>query len=516
MKLHSAYLNPFQPFPELEINNCVKASEDGKEPLRHAIEDNMSRAVLSAIANTESPLAVSMFLKALASHGSSALRTRIEACSQTIRNIKDSNTIEFGLQAWPVAAMEERENLDMEVLLIGISSSHKGTWTHDQRSAPEYPKPDAWIYVPGKILLVFEFKNDEHPLDATQISAYAHYLKLFTEKDDVPQAKAGGTLNSVEEAKKVQNACANLVLDASWSTVVKALSDIQQQEDIDGIGRWWLCGQAADYVKWHVFPPYRGINTILEWLNGPDTPDRRNHLRRLVGEMGKVLDTHALPPTLSRLITFAKNANGEYDFKRGAGSALYVKLIQNGKLLKHDWLDGYGKIDAVLWFWFAEKESDRIGLEYYTQAHGSQCSKGNPDQTAWNDVSKKHLECASKFEKSVADWVSSSKCLMKMNVSTVRFNGQKINWQGGGIGVPDEEYSTPIELKAALKFLQDKKDKLWCFPTVDHRDEIKNAATKVRKPALSLLIPLDVEKLKNCEDDMLQEFMQKAVESIKS
>lgn len=512
MKLHSAYLNPFQPFPELEINNRVKASEDGKEKPRHAIEDNMSRAVLSALANAH-PLAVSMFLNVLASHDSTVLRPRIEACSQTIRNIEDSNTIEFGLQVWPVAAMKERENL--EVLLIGISSSHRGTWTHDQRPAPEYPKPDAWIYVPGKILLVFEFKNDEHPLDATQISAYAHYLKLPTENDDVPQAKAGETLNSAEEAKKVQNACANLVLDASWSTVVEALSYIQQQKDIDGMGRW-LCGQAADYVKWHVFPPYRGIKTILEWLNGPDTPDRRNHLRRLVGDMGKVLDTSKAKD--ENAITFAKNANGGYDFKRGAGSALYVKLMQNGKLLKHDWLDGYGKIDAVLWFWFAENESDQIGLEYYLQAKGSQSN--NLDKSAWNNASKRHLACASNFEKLVDSWINTTSPSCLMTVSTVKFNGKKLNWQGGGIAAQDGLYLTKASPHDALNFIKKNRDKLWSFPEVGNGKDcftIEEAAPKVRKPALSILALLNTGEIAKYDNDgCLQKLLQKAVESIKS
>ncbi len=462
---------------------------------------------------------MAMFLETLA-HDSPKLhpelRTRIEALVKTIRNINDSNTIEFGLQAWPVAAMKERENLDMEVLLIGISSSHhESTWTYNQRPAPEYPKPDAWIYVPGKMLLVFEFKNDEHPLDATQISTYAHRLGLLHDDDGVPQAKAGGTLASAEDAKKVQTACAEFVLNAPWSKVVEALKKIKKEERIDAIG-CWLCGKAADYVEWHIFPLYCGIQTILEWLNGPDEPDRRNHLRRLVGKMGDALGSAECHDA----ITFAKvhkDQSENYDFKTGAGSPLYVKLMQNGTLLQRDFLGE--KVDAVLWFWFTEdKGGERIGLEYYIQAKGSQCGKGDPDEIAWNAASERHLKKAEQFEKKVDDWIgqTSSKCLM--NVSTVRFNGKKLNWQGGGIVDPDGKYSNPIELKAALKFLQDNRDELWCFPRVGSGETVANAAEKVRKPALSLLVPLDIEALEKCENDAssLQKFLQNAIKRIES
>ena len=76
-------------------------------------------------------------------------------------------------------------------------------------------------------------------------------------------------------------------------------------------------------------------------------------------------------------ITFAKDKNGKWDLTPGAGSAVYVKLKQDGELLQRDWLDR--KVDAVLWFQFAEHESKRIGLEYYIQASGSHTNgKGEP------------------------------------------------------------------------------------------------------------------------------------------
>src|SRR5262249_34065646 len=151
------------------------------------------------------------------------------------------------------------------VLLIGISSSHHNAWTHDQRPAPSQPRADAWIYVPEEMLVVFECKNDEHPLDATQVSAYAHALRL-PGVSSIPRAEPGFTLASPEQAETVRKRCENLVLDATWSAVIDALKHIQEEAGVGSLGRW-LSGRAAEYVQFHVRPPYRGIQTILEWLS---------------------------------------------------------------------------------------------------------------------------------------------------------------------------------------------------------------------------------------------------------
>src|SRR5262249_34391546 len=129
MKLHSPYLNPFQPFPEREVES---QGEDGPG---HAIEDNLSRSVFSALANAEEPNALSIFLEELSRHaGSPGLQPRIEALAAALRTA-DPSRVEIGLQSWPTpAAFQERAGTN--VLLIGISSSHHTAWTHGQRRAP--------------------------------------------------------------------------------------------------------------------------------------------------------------------------------------------------------------------------------------------------------------------------------------------------------------------------------------------------------------------------------------------
>lgn len=245
MNLRSDYLNPFQPFPERELNS------DGRECPRDAIEDNMSRAVFSALGNAEGTCALAMFVQVLAQRGSPVLRSLAEALATALRTT-DANAVEVGLQTWPTAAVEERKG--QNVLLIGISSSHCSAWTHDQRAAPSLPRPDAWIYVPGRLLLVFECKNDEHSLDATQEPAYAHALGLLTGESSVPRASPGLTLTSAEQRDAVQRACADLVLDAPWDAVVDALRQIEHSECVGELGHW-LAAQAAAYIQLHVRPP---------------------------------------------------------------------------------------------------------------------------------------------------------------------------------------------------------------------------------------------------------------------
>ena len=121
MNLRSDYLNPFQPFPERELNS------DGAECPRDAIEDNMSRAVFSAQGNAEGTCALAMFLQKLGL--GSLLQNRTRELADVLRDA-DPNTVEVGLQTWPTAAVEERRGL--HVLLIGISTSHCSIWTHNR------------------------------------------------------------------------------------------------------------------------------------------------------------------------------------------------------------------------------------------------------------------------------------------------------------------------------------------------------------------------------------------------
>lgn len=432
--------------------------------------------------------------------------------AEILRNT-DSSEVEFGLQTcWPDSAMSEQEKF--EVILSGIRSSPKETWTHNQRPAPETPRPDAWVYVPGQMLLVFEWKNDDHPLDATQISAYAHSLKLFKEEDGVPRAASGMNLASIEEATHVQNACSDLVLDVSWDAVADALE--KGQEDQDDLGRW-LCNKAAEYVRWHIRPRYSGIQTILEWLNGPDTTDRRSHLRTLVRRMGDGLEKsgHGTPSA----ITFAKDKKGNWDLRPGSGSAVYVFLKRTGEE-RREWLGR--KIDAVLYFQFAEHGDQLIDLEYYMQAGGSHSSGRGDQVAAWNKASKNYSACAERFEQTLAEWIQQASPTGSMIVSRVRFNGKKQNWQGGGVDDKDFKKTPQIKPQKALEYLRQHCDELWIFPRVEKAfdneeaalSNIAEAALEVRKPALSLKIPLDVEKLISWHEDGLAQYLESVLNVI--
>lgn len=502
MKLHSNYLNPFQPFPEREFDNR------GKDRPPTAIENNLSRSVFSALANADSPAVLAAFLHSLVQqHGSPQLQDRMKAFAETLR-VTDTSKIEFGLQTWPALAIQELEC--RKKVLIGISSSHQRTWTHNQRKAPINPQPDAWIYVPKQMLLVFEWKNDEHSLDATQISAYAHCLGLLTENDNVPKAAVGMCLDSAEQAQAVQNACKDLVLDVPWDVVANALQDIQGNKSDLGS---WLCHKAAEYVRWHIRPPYEGVQTILAWLNGPDTPDRRNHLRKLVERMGDELEKSA--DGRQGAITFAKKEkeSGNWDLKPGAGSAVYVNLMQGQELVQRPFLNR--KVKAVLWFPFAEEQMPRIGLEYYLQATGGNTSEWD-SVIAWNEASKRHFDSAKSFERELAAWVPKAPFGSQMIVSAVRFNGKKRTWQGGGVDDITAPNSPPLTPEEAVEFLRRHQKKLWHFPRVEQDSMIEKAALQVRKPALSLLVPLDANKLALCGGDRqaLQDYLQNVLKIV--
>jgi hypothetical protein len=505
MNLCSFYLNPFQPFPERQLDG------KGGESPRDALEDNLSRAVFSALGNAGSSHALALFLNDLATHASPLLRERTQAIAEILRTT-DATKINVGLQTWPDQAVAECPGRN--VLLVGISSAHYRDFTHEQRSAPVHPRADAWIHVPNAVLVVFECKNDRHPLDATQVSAYAHHLRLPT-WNDLPCPEPGSTL-SLEEARTVQKACENLVLDAHWDAVVAALGHLQQTECAGPVGQW-LFHQAASYIQRHVHPPYRDVQTILGWLNGPDDADRREHLRTLVREMGKRLAIAA--SAHQGAITFDHE-----DMRPGAGAALYVRLRRGGQPLTRRWLGREAPV--VLWFQFTEglqlsaAENKCIGLEYYIQARGAQPDerKGVHEVTAWNAASDRHIEFAKIFEQKVADWCAKASPASKVEVTSVKFNGKKRNWQGGGVydntgpGLPQ---ANPQEV---LAFLKAGRSELWRFPRVENggATTVAEAARQVRKPALALMAPLEASALAACGEDAfgLQKVLQEAIAGI--
>ncbi len=355
----------------------------------------------------------------------------------------ENDAVEVHLQSWP---SDEVIGASVKVLLIGISSSRVAEWTHKDRIAPATPRADAWIHVPGKVLIVFECKNDDHPLDATQMSAYAHKLGLVI-AGTFPCAKPGLSLDE-PEARLVQVACANLIVDTPWHAVTGALKRIQHSTGIGSIGRW-LAEQAADYIERHVRPPYEGPKTILAWLDVPNDEDRREYLRYLLRQLGKVVESAKGQETA---ITFkqkkgtgdqADSNDQDLDLPTGAGSGVYLRLCRNGEPIFVTWLGKEAPL--VLWFQFNAEESKRVGVEYYVQAKGAQ-----PDQKkdvdsvrAWTAASEKHKEHAANFYKDMGAWVSKAPPGCAIEVTTVGFRGRSRSWRGSGETVPEGPQCPP-------------------------------------------------------------------------
>jgi hypothetical protein len=487
VKLHSEYLNPFQPFSEREID------EEECEDRRPAIEDNLTRAVFSALANARDTQPLVVLLRALSAHAQSSQVQ--EQVGRVIAALvaADPAHVEWDVQRPLERALPERDTV--LVLLIGIPSSHVRKWTHKDRCASECCRADAWVYVPGKALIVFECKNDSHPLDGTQMWAYAHDLGLVPDEVGIPRPSVGSTLRSPAEGLAVQELCKNFVLDAPWATVVSALNQIAHAKEVVDDGGRWLCEQAVTYLDAHHRPRYEGPITILEWLKGKDTATRRAHLRSLVREMGRSL-------TESEGIAFVVDEGNEVDVRRGAGAACYVHLSHKGEPLTRKIA---GKAVApVLWFDFATDGSNapRIGLEYYLQASGA-CTESK-GKAKWNEASRRHAECARRFDEQIENWVREhDRSDARVSVEGICFRGRKRNWMGGGAACREAPASGTVSPQEALKFLRARHAELWRFPTVESGGEeaIQAAAKQVRKPAVSIILPITPTELIECGSD---------------
>jgi hypothetical protein len=443
MKLRSPYLNPFRAFLE-------RGTGDTDEQVS-AIENNMSRAVMSALAQIERIESLTSFLQELANHTTSNILTeRIKTLANSLQGM-DPNTVEVGLQTWPG---DERRGLPAtNVLLIGIRSSSVEKWTAE-RPAPSAPKPDAWIYAPGKMLVVFEFKNDALPLDAVQIASYGHALEIFPVPAHVPRPQPEHRLNK-DEATTVQKACVDIVLDAPWSAVVSGLETVQEREHAGTVGHW-LCGEALEYLKSHIHPPYEGPKTILDWLGRGDTPDLRPHLRILVKKMGKVLESSASD---HGAITFAKDKSGEPDILTGTISDVYVRLHQGGQPIERQWLGKKPRLN--LWFGSRYGAAQRVGMDFWVEAKGAQQSQKylraavdlKLAEESWNKASVRHEGYREQFETQFEKWCNSAPC-GRVGVYAVRFKGKNQIWKGGGAFADDAPYMPPATPEEALRFLK--------------------------------------------------------------
>jgi hypothetical protein len=189
-----------------------------------------------------------------------------------------------------------------------------------------------------------------------------------------------------------------------------------------------------------------------------------------------------------------------------------VKLRRDGKVLQIDWL---GKqVAPVLWFSFSANEGrKRVGLEYYLQARGSQPNSVGVD--AWNEASERHAVCAEAFEQLFEQWSRETTPQSRLFVASVRFNGKKRNWQGGGVEDAAGRSLASATPEQALAFLREYRDELWRSPTVACMRELGRAAAEVRKPDVSWLLPFDPRELARCRGDApaLHEFLRHALDS---
>ena len=503
MKLLSMYLNPFQPYPERNLGT----EPDGTP--RSAIEDNLSRAVFAALASGSDARALVAFLCGLVPDDASpALTERLHVLLAVLETAAPDH-IEVGLQGWPdrTSKVEPPERR----VLIGVSSSHTGPWTPDQRQAPESPCIDAWIRVPGQALLGFEFKTDDHPLDATQMSAYAHELGLLDPAKGVPCAAPGTSLANATEARAVQEACRDVVADLPWSRLLASLRALAP----DDTTTRWLVGQAIDYLSSHVRPPYRGTGTVLDWLEQPDNPSRRGHLRALLGHMGDAL--HEAGGDDPAAIQFHRGKGGAWDIKAGAEAAAYVPLTSTAVTLAYTWLKR--EVRPVLWFAHQKGSAGaQVGLEFYAQAHGAQpvLRKDVDALDAWNAAQARVAERRKSLETLFDAWAAVAPQTCRVTVSAVRFQPNKRIWQGGGVVDPTGPRLDDATPQEAAAFLRQRGEPLWRFPTATTAEDVASCAAQVRKPALSLVAPLDLSDFRAAGDDgaHLQRVLRQALDHI--
>ena len=484
LKKVSPYLNLFQPFPERDID--LDAIGGGEA--RAAIEDNMSRAVFCVLANG-TPGGAADFINALAEGSSSRLSSKVRRIGNIIAG-STGHDIEVGLQGWPGDAVERIDT--SKTLLVGVSSGRQEHWTYNKRERPEHPRPDAWIHVPGECLVVFEFKNDMHPLDATQIGYYAIRLGLLDESRltfSFPEAHQH--LSNKHKAAEVQELCADAVVDASWNQVVAHMRDLASDTKVTA-SRRLLASNAHSYLDANVAAPYRGPGSVTRWLRHKANDSRKAHLRWMVHRLAEDLEMSAGSGDF-----VIGQKNGIWDVRSGAASAAYAPLRCNSS--RSTSVNFLGKeVEPVLWFDFAEGDKPPVvGIELYAQSSGAAVKGSEYGLQAWKEASNRHMgERLDDFRRQLKKWCKAhSDLAATITFTSVRFRGSAANWHGGGKEAEDSPHIRDVPIgDAPAEFERNLKD-LWRFPIPDCGDVLVRDRSawvgRIRKVGVSLIAQTD-------------------------
>jgi hypothetical protein len=481
LKPMSPYLNLFQPFPERDVD---LAAVGGGEA-RAAIEDNMSRAVFCVVAHGN-PGDAAGFIEALTEGSSPKLEEKVRRISAIIAEASGQE-VEVGLQSWPGEALDKLD--PSRILLVGVSSGHQDQWTHDTRDRPEHPRPDAWIHVPGECLVVFEFKNDMHPLDATQIGYYAIRLGLLdASKLTFPFPAAHQKLASKEQAAEVQRRSRDVVVDASWNQVVDYLLALSNDAHAS-TSRRLLASNAHGYLDANVAAPYRSPGSILRWLQNEANDSRKAHLRWMVAKLAEDLGNAAGDEGY-----VIGQKKGAWDIRTGAASAAYAPLRRKGN--QPISVTFLGKeVEPVLWFAFAEGDKEPVvGIELYAQSSGAAVKGKDYELRAWKAASKRHMgEKLDEFRTLFGAWCKAHAGLSAtITFTAVKYRGSAPNWQGGGKEAEDSPAIAETPIGDAPDVFERNLDKLWRFHVPQSEDVLspkgRRAMTaQVRKAGISLI-----------------------------
>ncbi len=450
-------------------------------------EDNLSRALLIVWRALASQGCLGQALRGL---GQGELFARLVDIIQAA-----SGEVLIGAQGLP--ELSDQELLDTPRMLVGISSSRStGDWTHDQRRWPEHPRPDGWIHVPGKALLVFEAKTADHALDATQVLAYCSRLRLVDECDGYPFPEPGDSL-SADAAARYQTLLQPWVLDATWTGALQGLRGCSDL--VEGQIAKFLLSQCADYLEDNRFVPW-GPGCFGD-LGRLDTPRRVENGRLLMGRYGHEIerqeqDLELVPPVVPVL---TKPDMPPQHWRAPLGASGFPYLGWKGPELD----SGLGSsaffclnLGEVLNP--GEDSRSLFTIEIYVEARGA--NTGLPSRASvsddtidpkmsgiWKRSRERHAAHRARWEEALLALPAS----LEVTIGAVKYKGINVLWRGSERdGTLPSVVTTVGDLaRGGSEWL----DRYWSFPQETPGatlGDYRKMASQVRKPAISLFLEL--------------------------
>ena len=382
---------------------------------------------------------------------------------------------------------------DGKCVLAGLAGIALPRFWTSLRGPTRQDRPDAWIGVPGKGILIIEAKLPTGTLDMVQLASYARrFLPSASAMRLPPLADDGRACGTDTEA--CRKVLAGMVVAWTWEQFRDALNNT----DLTGESRECVIGDflrnnLCDLLLDSGAGPYRELADRNKRTDGLFDGVLRRKIGLFVGRLASEWSAAGW-----RIKGFAEGLPNPDKYLKGRvpRKSWWVEIEPEAGTIPKNLFGGTGSL--VLWF---SKTSDEVGFEWFEVAHGAQLSKVLPLAEAIRLGREAHRVRRDAWERSVGrtcEWIEKQDLPIQVEIQARRLKPKMANWfqntlvDEDGTEIPCNQArkvwrtyqsaSAPVENGKMLSEMW--CDHFWHWPD-DSATSLLEAAGQMRKPSIA-------------------------------